>query len=54
MPRDWKGKFDGPVSVKLFGSNEDWQIYYTAAGHEGWAKAPEDVARAFHAFPARG
>lgn len=55
MPLDWKGRFDGPMSVKLFGANEDWQLYFTAEGHDGWEKPEEDVARAFKvAFPTRG
>jgi len=55
LPRDWKGKFDGPTPVKLFGANADWQLFYTTTGHEGWEKPEEAVARAFKvAFPARG
>ncbi len=55
LPRDWKGKDDRSVPVKFFGCNTDWQMYYTASGHDGWAKPEEDVARAFKvAFPARG
>ncbi|MEZ0227541.1 MAG: hypothetical protein ACAI25_02880 [Planctomycetota bacterium] len=55
LPRDWKGKDDRTAPVRLFGCNADWQMFYTAAGHEGWAKPEEDVAKAFKvAFPARG
>jgi len=55
MPLDWKGRFDGPQAVKLFGANQEWQLYYTVSGHEGWDRPEEDVARAFKvAFPAKG
>jgi hypothetical protein len=55
LPKDWKGKDDKTAPVKLFGSNADWQLFYTTAGHAGWAKPEEDVAKAFKvAFPARG
>jgi hypothetical protein len=55
MPADWKGKFDGPAQVQLYGASADWQLFYTREGHEGWEKPERDVARAFGvASPTRG
>lgn len=54
LPKDWKGREDGTAPVKLFGANQDWQMFATTTGHEGWEKAEEDTARVFGVSPARG
>jgi len=51
LPKDWKGKDDGTAPVRLFGSNEEWQLFFTTAGHDGWEKPEEAVANAFGFTP---
>lgn len=33
-------------SMRFFGKNGDWLLFFTASGHDGWERPEEEVARA--------
>jgi hypothetical protein len=47
MPLDWKGTFERTAPVQRLGANDQWQLFTTETGHDGWTKPEDEVARAF-------